>query len=725
MWTQPPSTITQHSPAGPMKKEKGVEAPRVATSSTQIRLTPAGASIVPSREITSGSGSNLRIRLRLSIARDGDQASASAAASSNKAEAADGHASKRRKSEAALATPRRADDPPPLLSRAGWVGHGLRAARLSPSQLQPRDEAEAILFRTPPSFHKGGKKQHNHPSSPKRNMSRDSFSSEQGRTQPSPGSSRPAAVSPPATSLVKEELLAIEQEGEPEEEEDGDFHKVMLLDDHAFKLDGSQADLVKEEDLAEGSGGSRSLANSSGPSRRNSFHEETGHSGNERSSGSDASHQSEQGEGEAVEDTPATTPRTVMSTCEEADGDEENEETEKVEEGETSTPKEAESGILAQKDRVFCHALPLVRRRTDQHAGQVTLSLPFEEMQNQSSELVNYEEPVALGSSPRIVTRTIQSDSLGLRSMAMRRILSTSSNASTFGPNGEETLQRSLLRNAPPHHQIHHLRHPQDEILLASPSDALRAKIIAQDEVEDMVLDAQGTAELPVQEVHDDGSESPWRIHSPLSGSRSQAGDEEDDNAEDVFALAETTALSQLDLVWGDQVGVCASQAEGVKEDGDASTSSTAHNSSSPRLAAGERFHDNYYEDEEEEEEEDFVELLGRSRLRSSPRATNSSESATPQPQSIEQRVTAPSQSQSKASSAKSKDANSASRPARSPRLASKNIPNLSGLRAPSGGKAASPVSTAKSPAKRSAAAPREAIASKMRRTRAAAASSG
>ncbi len=635
--------------------------------------------MMPPRSSEDKSNPNMRIRLRLSISRDGEDAGAAGAAALDER-------NKRRKTEpfptAIVPGSRRADDPPPLLMRAGWESNRSLLSRLG--MPQPRNEAEAILFRTPPSFHKGGR-QHQH--SPRRVTNPGLESPEK-----TPTAGR-HALSPPATLLVKDDV-AVEGEGEAEEEEEGDFHKIMLLDAALFRAESSQREqqrkvleeerqdesAVKEEpEEQDGESAAHSAyasaATSSRPSRRNSIahadserNEAAEHSSGEGSASGGSRH-SDNGEGERHagedDDTPATTPRTAQSAPEDAGAaDEELQAKEAPAAEEAQTDKDAEMEdeppMLAQRDRVFAHALPLVRQRTDQHAGEVTLSLPYEAIQTDVKDVIADDDRAGYESSPRIVARALPGEGgATLSRIAMRRVMSSSSNASTVLPSNEEQLHRTILRSALPHQQIHHVRHPQDEILLASPSDALRAKLVlaGEEEVDDIALDP----EEPEEHDEEEGPGSPWPIDSPLAGSGSQSGDEELDNTPDVFELAGNTALSQLDLVWADDRQETEVSREEVEDDfgddasvedeqGDEERSVTGSEASTPELteegsAEGEEedansyiepqghemeeeeeaavAHDDhqhhYYDDDDEEEEEDYVELLGRPRMRSSP----------------------------------------------------------------------------------------------------------
>ncbi|KDN45247.1 hypothetical protein K437DRAFT_268508 [Tilletiaria anomala UBC 951] len=627
-------------------------------------------------------GGTPRIRLRLLIARDDKHAA-------NGLDIDAGGSIKRRKTDSFSTVARKADDPPPLLSRTTYSGNELRKSLTSPKHFKPRNEAEAIMWRTPTSWHKGGKKQKQQPPSPGKTHLPSNNSSASGDSDGA-GSPRAVAaialarvpastprvmalsretISPPATSLVAEDVRA-EQEGDAEEEEEGDFHKIMLLDGAAFRVDGSQQQqqpqtlpgeqqeqeqqkqfaVVKQEGeptppVSSSRLVSVSASTSQRASRRNSVSEEEHPANQEGSSGSDGSHHSEQGDAERenADDTPATTPRTNVSSCElppiaDEVGPHSSTDQSAKEEGEDGK----DSSIMRQpRDTVFCHALPLARRRIDQHAGQVTLSLPFEETQSQS-ELAAIlrahdaeEERTLLANSPQNPAKLIVGPQPFSEGRTMRRVLSSGSNVGSVFPGSDEMMPRSLLRMALAHQQIHHLRHPQDEILLASPSDALRAKALSNDEeVDHMELDNADSAEgatvaatttAPVDAEHDGSAPAGTWMDSPLSARDSQGGDAEDEAvvAEEAQVFEGQTALSELDLMWDDERPPCSAEAD---FDTDAAMGAEQKDPKG-KGADGAFHHDQFYDEEEEEEEEDYVELLGRPRLRSSPYPPNGSAS--------------------------------------------------------------------------------------------------
>ena len=558
-----------------------------------------------SMEKSDGNNSNAattsgpRIRLRLSIARDGaDGKPLTVRLPSNEEDGV----FKRRKTDPLHGWPRRADDPPPLLMRTAFDGN---KALTSPSNpiFGPRNEEEAIMFRTPTSWHKNGKKQKHQPGSPDRHSS---IGHMLGRVPNRVMAPSRETISPPATSLVADDVRA-EQEADVEEEEDGDFHKIMLLDGPAVLAE--LADAGDKLDQASGSStASASAANSAKASRRNSVSED-GTMPTAPEGSDSGSHHSEQGEGdeESPADTPATTPRTTASNGDLPHIPDETMDDVTVkneQDGATTTDTDVakKDPAAPQRDAVFAHALPLTRRRIDQHAGQVTLSLPFEEMQTQASWLRGTEaddEAVLPGISSKAMARV---------SPNMRRVLSTNSVTSATGaPNSDDMLPRSVLRMALPHQQIHHLRHPQDEILLASPSDALRAKAEPAEEVDPISLDA---AEEPAVDVASNTDEVPEEAWSPLTSSGSQAESDEEELVEEHLVFEGQTALSDLDNIWDDGRSVD----DELLEDDSRSTHG---------------FTDHYYDDEEDDEEEDHVELLGRSRARSSPFVASSVPPAT------------------------------------------------------------------------------------------------
>ncbi|PWN43071.1 hypothetical protein IE81DRAFT_329750 [Ceraceosorus guamensis] len=310
------------------------------------------------------------------------------------------------------------------------------------------------------------------------------------------------------------------EETDGEDEEENDFHKIMLSGGDQDSLEGFTSTFSPKWNLSKGTGSS------------------------------------------GEEDTPATTPRSPQSCVElpmtdsaepieletePSIGGDQSDPTNRRQDSEKAEP--VDSSSMSADDSVFVHALPPSSRRAHAHAGTLTLSLPFEEadVSMHSSPRLNLGS--SRGSTPLLERRAQKATHFGLESSdaqssdpmlspeqallglsAPPQAGSSSATASPFVlPVGIPTSPAPLV--LPPTKDRLQV---EDENGRASPRQAL----------------LKAAAALRSRSLLRNSDEASWLNESRSISPHSSLSARMDEDEDDVFGPPEAMGLSELDRAW-------------------------------------------------------------------------------------------------------------------------------------------------------------------------------